>query len=124
MAALPEYFAQCLADPEVLVLVVRDQRTEDAPTTVATVTARICTGRDVLRYGLIDDAWVDLDHRRHGLCRMLILRLLDFFEAHKVTQLQLGFVYGGAAGVMWQHLGFRPSVVLAQTTVDQLRGVQ
>jgi len=118
-AALPEFFAGCVDDPNVGLWVV-DDVVNDKATTVATITARIGKGRDVARFGIVDDAWVATEHRGRGLCRRLMVELVDFFRQRKIVDLQLGFIQGGAAGDMWQHFGFRPAVVIANAKLEGL----
>jgi ribosomal protein S18 acetylase RimI-like enzyme len=31
-------------------------------------------------WGQVDDVWVEPEYRRHGVCRALLARLLEFFE--------------------------------------------
>lgn len=117
--ALPAFFADRVVDPEVHVLVVEVGHGPDARL-VGTATGRIAEGRDVLRYGLIDDVWIDPRLRRRGLCGRLVAQLVEFFSQRGIEALSLGFVHGGAAGAVWQRLGFRPAVVLANATIDGL----
>lgn len=118
-AALPEFFANCLADPTVGIWVV-DATISDKTDTVATLTARVGEGRDVQRFGIVDDAWVDAEHRGHGLCRQLMVELIAFFRQRGIAELQLGFVAGGSAGDVWQHFGFRPAVVIANAKLESI----
>ncbi len=118
-AGLPEFFAGCIRDPDVGIWVV-DSVLRGEATTVATVTARIRKDRDVAWVGVVDDAWVDSEHRGQGLCRRLMGELVAFFRQREITDLTLGFVHGGAAGELWQRFGFRPVVVVANAKIDQL----
>ncbi|MBV1858241.1 MAG: GNAT family N-acetyltransferase [Nannocystaceae bacterium] len=118
-SALPEFFAKCIDDPDVGVWVV-DAAVGDQIETVATLTARIAKGRDVPRFGIVDDAWVDAAHRGQGLCRRLMAELIAFFRQREIVDLQLGFVEGGAAGAVWRHFGFTPTIVIANAKLDTI----
>jgi len=118
-ASLPDFFEQSINDPDVGVWVA-ERLFNDGAATVATMSARIRQDRDVSRVGVVDDAWVDPEHRGRGLCRRLMGELATFFRQRGIVDLTLGFVQGGAAGEVWQHFGFRPVIVLANARLDQL----
>lgn len=119
-AGLETFFAAALADPEVDIWVA-EHVADGTVTPVGTITGRIGRGHDIDRFGRVDDAWVDPEHRGNGQCRRLLDQLVPFFERHEVDHLQLGFIHGGAAGAVWQRLGFRPAVVLANGSLNELR---
>jgi GNAT superfamily N-acetyltransferase len=113
--ALPEFFANCVQDPDVRVLVASTEGK-----IVATITGRVGQGRDVAAFGLVDDAWVDPEHRGRGLCRLLLSTLIEFFRERDLSKLQLGYIHGGEAGAVWQRLGFSPVVVTANAALTAL----
>jgi ribosomal protein S18 acetylase RimI-like enzyme len=119
-AALGDFYAECLSDADVLILVAE---TSDAaePRIIGTATARIETGRDVARFGSIEDVWVEPEHRGRGICRALVAKLTEFFQAQGVNELSVGFAHGGTAAELWQRLGFTPAVVIANGDVDTVR---
>ena len=118
--ALPEFYEQCIAAADTLVLVA-EAPDADARRIVGTAIGRIETGRDVPRYGNIEDVWVETEHRGRGICRALVLKLTEFFQDNGVQKLSVGFAYGGTAASLWQRLGFTPVVVIANSDVDTLR---
>ncbi len=118
--ALPEFYAQCIADADVQVLVAEDPES-DTHRVVGTAVGRLGTGRDVARYGSIDDVWVEPEYRGYGICRALLVQLTEFFQAHGVKKLTVGFAYGGTAAGLWQRLGFTPAVVTANADVDLVK---
>ena len=73
------------------------------------------------RYGSIEDVWVEPKHRGQRICTRLTGELLKFFEARGVSELTLGFVSGGSAARVWQHLGFRPAVIIANASLEALK---
>jgi GNAT superfamily N-acetyltransferase len=87
---------------------------------VGTAVGRLAVGRDVAKFGSIEDVWVEPAERRRGICRALLQGLTPFFELHGVSELTLGFAYAGSAAVVWQRLGFQPAVVIANATLDTL----
>ena len=119
-AALPEFYAQCIHDRDVRVLVAEVQE-EGTQHIVASAVGRIEVGRDVARFGSIEDVWVEPEYRGQGICRALISELTGFFEARGIEQLSVGFTYGGTAAALWQRLGFSPSVIIANSTVARVR---
>lgn len=118
--ALPEFYERCIADADVQVLVAEDPDF-DVNGIVGTAVGRIAMGRDVPRYGSIEDVWVEPEHRGRGLCRALVAQLTEFFQAHGVQKLTVGFAYGGTAEGLWLRLGFTPAVVLANGDIDAIR---
>ena len=118
--ALPQFYAECVSDPEVCVLVAEFEGVSGVEI-VGTAIGRIEAGRDVPRYGSIEDVWVQPPHRGRRICRRLMSELAVFFEARGISELTLGFVYGGSGGRIWQQLGFRPAVVIANGSLDTLK---
>jgi ribosomal protein S18 acetylase RimI-like enzyme len=118
--ALPEFYAQSIRDAGVQVLAAEICGL-DAGAVVGTAIGRLEVGRDVARFGSIEDVWVEPEYRGRGICRALILELTNFFQAHGVHELTLGFAYGGSAAGLWQRLGFTPAVVIANGSVAEVR---
>ena len=118
--ALPQFYAQCIADAGVQVLVAVGPDS-DAHRIVGTAVGRLEVGRDVARYGSIEDVWVEPEYRGRGICRALVAQLTEFFQVHGVQKLTVGFAHGGTAAEVWQHLGFTPAVVIANSDVATVR---
>jgi predicted GNAT family acetyltransferase len=118
--ALPEFYERCIADADVQVLVALGADS-DAHRIVGTAVGRLEVGRDVARYGSIEDVWVEPEYRGRGICRALVAQLTEFFQMHGVQKLTVGFVYGGTAAKIWERLGFTPAVVIANGNVDTVR---
>jgi ribosomal protein S18 acetylase RimI-like enzyme len=118
--ALPEFYERCIADADVQVLVAEDPDS-DANRIVGTAVGRVEMGRDVARYGSIEDVWVEHEYRGRGICRALVAQLTEFLQAHGVRKLTVGFAYGGTAAGLWLRLGFTPAVVIANSDIDTVR---
>jgi ribosomal protein S18 acetylase RimI-like enzyme len=118
--ALPAFYEYCVADAGVQVLVAEDLDSNTSRI-VGTAVGRLEVGRDVARYGSIEDVWVEPEYRGRGICRALIAQLTEFFQTHGVQKLTVGFAYGGTAAGLWQRLGFTPAVVIANSDVDTVR---
>lgn len=116
-AGLPDFYAESIADPSVHVLVA-EAREQDAERIVGTATGRIEAGRDVPRFGSLEDVWVEPEYRGRGICRAFVLTLAGFFQSQGVEKLSVGFVHGGAAAGLWQRLGFAPTVIVANSDID------
>ena len=118
--ALPRFYAECIVDPDVCVLAAEVESEPEAGI-IGTAIGRVETGRDVQRYGSIEDVWLEPQHRGQGMCSSLMAELAAFFERRGVSELTLGFVPGGSAASVWQHFGFRPAVVIANASVEALK---
>lgn len=119
-AALPTFYAESIVDPDVCVLAAELEGAPEAGL-VGTAIGRVEVGRDVARYGSIEDVWVEPQHRGQRICTRLMSGLTAFFEARGVNELTLGFVSGGSAAQVWQQLGFRPAVVIANASLETLK---
>ncbi len=119
-AGLPDFYAESIADAGVQVLVA-EVAGSGARCIVGTAMGRIEAGRDVARFGSIEDVWVEPEYRGQGLGRALVQQLADFFHASGVEKLSVGFVHGGTAAALWQRLGFQPAVVVANSDVASVR---
>jgi ribosomal protein S18 acetylase RimI-like enzyme len=117
---LPAFYDECIADAGVQVLVA-EVPDSDANRIVGTAVGRLEVGRDVARYGSIEDVWVEPEYRGRGICRALVAQLTEFFQVHGVQKLTVGFVYGGTAAELWQRLGFTPALVIANSDVATMR---
>ena len=116
--AQPSFFAERIADPRTCVLVA--EYTENGTSScVGTLTGAIDENKDIGHYGSLDDAWVDLPHRRRGLSRQMFEKILVFFREHRVEHLSVGYIHGGEAQGFWRNLGFRPTVVVSNATMQQ-----
>jgi ribosomal protein S18 acetylase RimI-like enzyme len=118
--ALRTFYAQSVSDPSVLVLLA-EVGSPGAPIIAGTATGRIEAGRDVAKFGSIEDVWVEPEQRRRGVFRALLTELTRFFEAHDVPELTVGFAHGGAASELWQHFGFQPAVVLSNGSLAAVK---
>jgi ribosomal protein S18 acetylase RimI-like enzyme len=74
------------------------------------------------RFGRIDDAWVEPDFRRQGVMRCLIHTALEFIESRGAAHVMLDYSIKNIISTQaWQRLGFRPALVIAQATLEQVR---
>ncbi len=73
------------------------------------------------RSGKIGDIWVEKKHRRKGLCKRLIARIMEFFQTQEVKHLSLVYCYGNIEGEKtWKSLGFRPSLTIATADMEDV----
>jgi ribosomal protein S18 acetylase RimI-like enzyme len=101
-------------------VVVAETRKSGRSFIVGMATGSIGTHPDVPRFGSVDDVWVDPEHRREGVCRSLIAALLGFFRDQEIEELTLTWVAGSEAATAWKRLGFRPVLIIANATVDDV----
>jgi GNAT superfamily N-acetyltransferase len=90
---------------------------------VGVISGRVVTNTHYApsRAGSIDQAFVRQDHRRGGVGAALVASLCRFFAAEDVDDLSLRYVVGNEeATVFWSALGFRPRIVIAGTTRNQV----
>jgi ribosomal protein S18 acetylase RimI-like enzyme len=71
-------------------------------------------------FGVIEDVWVDAEHRRRGIAKALIKELVAFFRERGTADITLIWVHGSPAASMWKNLGFEPVLVTANTKLDDL----
>lgn len=63
------------------------------------------------RFGMIHDLWVELEQRRKGVAKALMLAALGHFRQASVKQARLDSAAGNAAAQrLFAECGFRPSV--------------
>jgi ribosomal protein S18 acetylase RimI-like enzyme len=73
------------------------------------------------RFGRIDDAWVDPDHRRRGLMRRLTQACGDFLASGGVERVMLDYaIRNPDSEKCWSNLGFEPCVVIAHAGVAEV----
>jgi ribosomal protein S18 acetylase RimI-like enzyme len=74
------------------------------------------------RFGRIDDAWVEPGCRRQGVMRALVRATIQFTEARGARHATLDYsVQNAVSAAAWHRLGFRPALVVAQATLEQIR---
>lgn len=74
------------------------------------------------RFTRIDDVWVELSHRRRGICRSMVMGLTGFLEARQVTRLVLDYSAADrVAEATWRSFGFRPALTIATSNVQDVR---
>ncbi len=110
---LGEYYRTQIADEQARVLIAED-----------TLTARrigmgmgkiwLHAGYIPSRSGELIDLWIEREHRRQGLAKRLIDRLLRFFRNNQVAFLAVNYAQGSRlAESTWKRLGFSPVLVTA-----------
>jgi len=109
-AQLKGQLAARLAAPDSCVLVA-EQFEEGA---VGVIYGRVATNKGYMpsRTGMVDQAFVQPQHRRRGVGSMLVAELCRFFVGQGIEDLSLRYVTGNeeAAG-FWAALGFTPRIV-------------
>jgi ribosomal protein S18 acetylase RimI-like enzyme len=68
---LSAFYEECIGDAGVQVLVAEGPDS-DANRIVGIAVGRLEVGRDVARYGSIEDVWVEPEYRGRGICRALV----------------------------------------------------
>jgi ribosomal protein S18 acetylase RimI-like enzyme len=71
-------------------------------------------------YGRIDDVWVEPEHRRKGLCKLIVFQLIQFFQLNAIDRLVLNYVIGNIeADTVWPHIGFKPVLITANRIMSK-----
>ena len=99
-------------------------RVDKTSAIVAMAVARIITCNELQpsRYGRIDDVWVDSDFRCQGVCRSMMMRLLDFFDDINIANLRLDYtVVSRDSEAIWRRFGFEPVLTIANADLEEVR---
>src|SRR5262245_20187653 len=77
--ALTDFYRDLMADPRARVLVAHETQ---GARRIGMAVGRIVSHEEYepAVWGHIDDVWVEPEYRRRGICRTLIIQLLEFFE--------------------------------------------
>ncbi len=68
---------------------------------------------DPVRFGRIDDAWVDPRWREQGVMKALTRAAAQFLADHRVTMVMLDWANNNPpSGTCWQKLGFEPLMTM------------
>lgn len=113
MPELREYYPTQIADEQTRLLVAEDGHTNE---TVGMGTGKIWVhaGYIPMRSGELIDLWIEPDHRRRGLARRVVRRLLRFFAANEIEFLAVNYTEGNpSAEALWKELGFKPVLITA-----------
>jgi len=117
---LPEFYQSNIQSPDARVVVVEHTATGAV---IAMAMGRVLVNESLVpsRFGRIDDVWVEPDHRRHGLCRRMLVELARFFEQAAIQGVTLDYVVGNQeAQAVWPRLGFQPVLTVANTRLEAL----
>jgi len=109
-AQIKGQLAARLAAPEGCVLVA--EHAQDG--VVGVIHGRIVTNKGYApsRTGMVDQAFVQPQHRRRGVGARLVAEMCRFFAAKGVDDLSLRYVTGNEqAAAFWTALGFTPRIV-------------
>jgi len=78
--------------------------------------------RDPPRTGRIDDVWVDPEHRREGICEIMVKEIVEYFRRNKVYDLVLEYaIYNREAEETWRKMGFHPSMIISTAKIDEIK---
>jgi ribosomal protein S18 acetylase RimI-like enzyme len=83
---------------------------------IGVIYGRVATNASYLpqRTGVVDQLYVEPEHRRRGVGRRLMAALCGFFEQEQVDDVSLRYVVGNEeAAAFWTALGFTPRIVTA-----------
>ena len=79
--------------------------------TIATIEDEIPIYR-IKRFAFVQDLWVEVEHRREGLARKLVMELAERFRAMGIEQIRLDvLVQNKGACQLFARCGFQESVV-------------
>ncbi len=120
LTRLRAYYQNQIDDDFARLLVAQDCLSE---VLVGMGTGRVWLHTDYVpaRSGELVDLWVDPDHRRRGVAKRLMTRLLAFFQANDVTFLTVNYVRGNpVAEHLWTGLGFKPALATATAERHQV----
>jgi len=60
----------------------------------------------------IDDVWVEVEHRKKGICSQILAELLKYFSGQGIEYFTLNYVLNNfEAENTWRKLGFIPTIV-------------
>lgn len=91
---------------------------------IAMALGKIITSEDLdpPRSGRIDDVWVDPEHRRVGICEIMVKEIVEFFRRNKVYDLVLEYaIYNHEAEETWRKMGFHPSMIISTAKIDEIK---
>jgi ribosomal protein S18 acetylase RimI-like enzyme len=115
---LEEFYSRIMEKEQNRILVAVPSPSSFAPRTappVAMLVVRILdnTNLDPVRFGRIDDAWVDPKWREQGVMRSLTRAAAAFLTDHRVTMVMLDWANNNPpSGTCWQKLGFEPLMTM------------
>ena len=68
---------------------------------------------------VVEDCWVEPEHRRQGLARRLFDELERWMRAEGISRVELNVVAANEGAVaLWQDLGFEPFRLVLQKSLD------
>jgi len=117
---MAEFYGEILKKENARIFLALDS----ADTPIGMIMVRILENPTIRpsRFGRIDDAWVEPGCRRQGVMHALVRAALEFIENHGARHVMLDYSIQNAISAMaWQRLGFRPALVVAQATLEQIR---
>ncbi len=120
-ATLKDFYRNLIDDPQARVLVAHEP--------LGTQRIGMAVGRIIPHeefeptvWGHIDDVWVEPEYRHRGICRILMARLLEFFERARIEVLVLDYVIGNTeAERTWGRFGFQPVLTVANAKLTEVR---
>jgi len=90
---------------------------------VGMLMVRVLENRNIKpgRFGRIDDAWVDPEHRRRGLMRRLTRAAAGFCQELGVERVMLDWaIRNPDSEKCWTRLGFKPVVTIGNSLVSNI----
>ncbi len=115
--ALADFYRDVLHTDTARIFVAAD--TDDSP--VGMLMTRVLENPNIkpTRFGRIDDAWVEPEHRRQGLMRRLTRAAAEFCQEQEVEHVMLDWaIRNPDSEKCWTRLGFKPAVTIGNSLVS------
>jgi ribosomal protein S18 acetylase RimI-like enzyme len=120
MAESARFYAEIMSRPEARIIVAANR--DDVPVGMLMLRVMNNPMTDPDRFGRIDDAWVDTEHRRKGLMRGMVQVGAEMLTAQGISHIMLDYsVHNPVGEQCWRALGFNPMLVIAMARIDRLK---
>ena len=109
---LDAYYRSKIRKPSAKILIACEKGKPDDIIAMALGKIIVNEDFDPPRSGRIDDVWVEPEHRREGICEIMIKEIVEYFRRNKVYDLVLEYaIYNREAEETWRKMGFHPSII-------------
>jgi ribosomal protein S18 acetylase RimI-like enzyme len=117
----PIFYQKMIANPDILLLTVFDSISNS---NIGLGFGWIIKNEqyEIGKYGQIGDVWIDPNHRRKGLCKKLISKLINFFDASEIESISLDYAHGNReAEQVWSNLGFKKALITSRANLADIK---